>query len=1020
LFENQVARTPEAVAIVFDDSQVTYWELNELANRLAHHLQKLEVRPETLVGLYLEQSVEMVVGLLGILKAGCAYVPLDPEYPTERLEFMLRDTALQVLVTQSALSQRLSNPGQVVYLDGDRKIVEKGADRNPVSLTQAKNLAYVMYTSGSTGQPKGVCVTHRAVIRLVRGTSYAKFSSEEVFLQLAPLGFDASTFEIWGALLHGARLVVLTAQQPTLDEIGEAIRLYQITSLWLTAVVFHIMVSERIEALKPLRQLLAGGDVLSLSHVETARRELNGCRLINGYGPTEGTTFSCCYEVPLEDALGDTVPIGRPISNTTIYILDAHQQPVPIGVRGELYIGGDGLARGYWNRPELTADKFVPHPFTNQSGARLYQTGDWARYRPDGHIEFLGRMDNQVKIRGYRIELSEIEATLEQQESVRQAIVLARETALGDKQLVAYVIPAKKGAPANEELRAKLAARLPDYMIPNLYVLLEAFPLTPNGKVDRKALPPPVWKKRGRTGTTVTPRTHTEKKLAEIWCQLLGLEEVTIHDHFFALGGHSLLAMRLSTRIHLVLGVNFPISEIFEAPTLESLAKRIEALPIGSDPLPLLPLTEQVSQTASPASYAQERMWFLQQSTPTSAVYNQSFVLRVRGNLQVEALQCSLQALEERHEPLRTTFALAVDRVEQHVQPASEFPLRLEDLRPLPPVEREGRWRTMASQEASRLFDLSRGPLWRCRLFRLSGTEHVLLLTFHHICMDEWSLGTFRRELSKLYAGLAAERVVKLTPLACRYIDYAQWQRQWMESEVAKNQLEYWRTKLGSKLSALNLPTDYPRLSVPNERGATERRLLSPSLLKRLKKLSGENEMTLFMTLLGAFQVLLCRYTGQDDVVVGTPIANRDSSKFQGLVGLFLNTIVMRCDLSGQPTVREMLLRVRKMTLEAFAHRDVPFEKVVQTVRELREGNTAPLFQVMFVLKNLEEHAMPLGPLETTLSTVSTGTAKFDLTLFLEAKTEGLQAVMEYRTDLFEAETIQWMLRNRRLQSYPC
>lgn len=1012
LFEDQVALTPENVAVVFADNQVTYWELNRRANRLAHHLQKLGVGPETLVGLYMERSIEMVVGLLGILKAGGAYVPLDPGYPTERLKFMLQDTAIQALVTQSDLRQRLPIPGQVVCLDEDREVVEMGIDRNPVGRAQFGNLAYVMLTSGSTGQPKGVCVEHSAVIRLVKGASYVTFSSEDVYLHLAPLAFDASTFEIWGALLHSARLVLLPAGQPTLDEIGEAIRQNQVTTLWLTAGLFHVMVLERIDALKSLRHLLAGGDVLSVQYVEQARRELNHCRLVNGYGPTEGTTFSCCYEIPLNEAMGDTVPIGRPISNTTIYIVNAHGQLIPIGVRGELYIGGNGLARGYWRRPELTACQFVPHPFAHQPGARLYKTGDGARYRPDGNIEFLGRRDHQVKIRGYRIELSEIEATLEQQASVKQAIVLAREDAPGDKRLVAYIISSKDKAPSSGELRAALAAGLPDYMIPSLYVVLDAFPLTPNGKVDRKVLPPPEWKQIGRTEMLATPRTHTEKKLAEIWAQILGVERISILDHFFFLGGHSLLAMRLTTRIHRVFGVNLPIEQIFETPTLEELSKRIEALPVGSEPLLPSQLTEPVRVAQFPASYAQERMWFLQQSTPNSAVYNQSFAFRILGDLQVEALRRSLQALEERHDPLRTTFALLGDQVEQHVQPASEFPLPLEDLSPMSSVAREDRWQAMASQEASRLFDLSKGPLWRGRLVRLSDTEHVLLLTFHHICMDEWSLRIFREELSELYAAFAVGKTIRLAPLPSRYVDYAQWQRQWLASRVADNQLEYWRTKLGRELSVLNLPTDYPRLSAPNERGATERRLLSSSLLERLKKLSGEQEMTLFMTLLGAFQVLLSRYSGQDDIVVGTPIANRDLSHFQGLVGLLLNTMVMRCDLSGQPTVRETLTRVRKMALEAYTHRNVPFEKVVQVIRGLREGSTAPLFQIMFVLQNLEEHAIPLGSLETILFPVSRGTAKCDLTLFLAAKPEGLQAVMEYRTDLFESTTIQQMLGN--------
>lgn len=577
LFEEQVERTPDAVAIIFNDQQLTYRVLNERANQLAYYLQAREVGPEARVGLCVEPSLDQMVGLLGILKAGGAYVPLDPAYPTDRLEFILQDMAIQVLVTHSALTHRLPNTGQVLCLDEDQEFLKENAARNPVNRTQAGNLAYVMYTSGSTGQPKGVCVEHRAVIRLVRGTSYATFSSEEVYWHLAPLAFDASTFEIWGALLNGARLVMLPQRQLMCDEIGGTIRQYQVTTLWLTAALFHVMVGERIEALKPLRHLLAGGDKLSVPHVEKARRELSDCRLVNGYGPTEGTTFSCCYPVPLDGSLGNTVPIGRPIGNTTTYILDAHRQPVPISVRGELYIGGEGLARGYWNRPELTAEKFIPHPFDRQPGARLYTTGDWARYRPDGNIEFLGRRDHQVKIRGYRIELGEIEAILEQQELVSQAIVLIRETALGDKQLVAYVIPAKAESPSSKRLREALAVKLPDYMVPSLYVFLDAFPLTPNGKVNRRGLPPPWQTDRVQFTTDESPRTSLENLLVTLWTDLLNIGQIGVDDNFFVLGGHSLLATRVVTRLRTMLEIDIPVRTLFEHPTVAELAKAIDS-----------------------------------------------------------------------------------------------------------------------------------------------------------------------------------------------------------------------------------------------------------------------------------------------------------------------------------------------------------------------------------------------------------------------------------------------------------
>lgn len=1011
LFEEQAERTPDAIAIVCQNEQLTYRALNERAKRLGLYLRGQGVGPEMRIGLYMEPSVDLVVTLLGILKTGSAYVPLDPLASPERLAFFLHDAGIELLLTHSSLRDRFpSYKGMICCLDTEELGLEQEAGTYPIAVTIADSLAYIMYTSGSTGQPKGVCVGHRAVIRLVKGTTYTTFSSKDVYVHMAPLAFDASTFEIWGALLNGGRLVVLTARPPTLDEIGEAILQNQVTTLWLTAGLFHVMVSERIEALKPLEYLLAGGDVLSPFDMEKARRELNRCRLVNGYGPTEGTTFSCCYEIPSEEALGHTLSIGRPIANTTIYILDVHKDPVPIGVQGELYIGGEGLARGYWNQPDLTAERFIPNPYGNQPGTRLYMTGDGARYRPDGNIEFLGRRDHQVKIRGYRVELGEIEATLEQQDSVRQATVLAREDRPGDKRLVAYVVPTHDHIPDAGELREQLALTLPDYMVPGLYVFIDAFPLTLNGKVDYRALPAPEGDHSGPEKTTVTPRTQTERELAEIWNQLLGVKHISVQDHFFRLGGHSLMAIRLATQVQRLFGVRLSLEQIFQTPTLGELAKRIEILPVGTDPWqPSLP--DQGQEAMAPVAYEQERMWILQQTHPQSPVYTQSFALRIQGNLHVEALRKSLCALEERHDPLRTTFSWLAGHLEQWVHPAREWSLTPEDLRSLlPPSEREDRWQALAGEEVSRVFDLSSGPVWRVRLFQLKDTEHVLLLIFHHICLDEWSIRIFGEELSQLYQGLALGHSISLAPLPCRYIDYVQWQWQELESGIADIQLAYWRKKLGEEVPVLNLPTDYPRRSAPDGRGATEKRLLSGPLLERLKRLSGDKEITLFMTLLGAFQILLSRYSGQDDILVGTPIATRDLSKFQNLIGLFQNTLVMRGDLAGQPTVSEMLTRVRKMSLEAYAHRKVPFQKVVQALRSRQEKGNAPLFQVMFVLNNLGEQAIPLGPLKTILSPISTGTAKFDLTLFLEEKPTGLQAIMEYRTDLFQAETIQRML----------
>lgn len=584
LFEEQASLTPDAVAVVYDGTALTYQELDWRANQLAHHLQRLGVGPETLVGLCIERSLDMIVGLLGILKAGGAYVPLDPDYPQERLAFMLEDTGATVLLTHQQHTARLPQRSlRVVCVDTDWITIAQERRDCLQSGTRADNLAYVTYTSGSTGKPKGVSIIHRGVVRLVKGTDYADLTADDIFLQLAPLPFDASTLEIWGSLLNGARLVILSPHTPSLEELGQVLLQHRVTTLWLTAGLFHLMVDERLEDLRLVRQLLAGGDVLSTSHVWNVCQTLRGRRMINGYGPTENTTFTTCYQVSSERPLGASVPIGRPIANTQVYILDASLQPVPVGVPGEVYIAGDGLARGYLNRSGLTAQAFMPHPFSREPGARLYRTGDLARYLPDGNIEFLGRLDHQLKIRGFRIELGEIEAVLRQHPAVCEAAVVAqeREGSQGhDKRLVAYVVVQKEAQPTASELRDWLGSKLPDYMLPSAFVMLDAIPLTPIGKVDRRALPAPD-KAFARENAFVAPRTPTEETVAEIWKQVF-LHPVGVEDNFFDLGGHSLLATRVISLIRKTLAVELPLRSLFESPTVAGLAEIIDRVRLAS------------------------------------------------------------------------------------------------------------------------------------------------------------------------------------------------------------------------------------------------------------------------------------------------------------------------------------------------------------------------------------------------------------------------------------------------------
>jgi amino acid adenylation domain-containing protein len=577
IFETQAEARPDAVALKFRDQRMTYRQLNTRANQVAHRLRELGVGPEVMVGTVLERSLEMVVGLLGILKAGGAFVPLDASYPAERLAFMAADTKAPVMLMQSRVASKMDGKSWSaaiqVRLDGETSEIDRQSEENPARLTTAENLAYVMYTSGSTGRPKGVMVNHRAVVRLVKNTNYVELGNRETFLQFSPISFDASTLEIWGPLLNGGCLAIMPAEVQALSEIGTAIRQHGVTSMWLTAGLFNVMTEQRLEDLRPLRQLLVGGDALSEVHVRKAIEGLPGCKLINGYGPTEGTTFTCCHTISHDDAGGTSIPIGRPIANTQVYLLDSENQLVPVGSEGELCIAGDGLARGYLNQSELTAEKFVRHPFSNEPGARIYKTGDLARYRPDGTIEFLGRLDGQVKISGYRIELGEIETVLMHHPNVKSAVVLARQDAPGEKKLVAYVVAQPQGCSLNE-LRTFLQAKLPAYMLPSAFVPLVSLPLSPNGKVDRAALPAPEVASNPAE-TPVSPQTEIEKKIAGVWQRVLGLKQVNVEDNFFDVGGDSLQLLEAHAELQKTVSAELVVTDLFEYPTVRALAKHL-------------------------------------------------------------------------------------------------------------------------------------------------------------------------------------------------------------------------------------------------------------------------------------------------------------------------------------------------------------------------------------------------------------------------------------------------------------
>ncbi|HBZ82358.1 non-ribosomal peptide synthase/polyketide synthase [Brevibacillus parabrevis] len=1013
LFAETAARHPERIAAVAGDQQLTYAELEARANQLANYLQKQGVEAGTLVGLCVDRSLDMLIGLLAILKAGGAYVPIDPAYPEERLAFMLADAKISILLTQKHLGKQWKGrKRRTVYLDRDAK---KWAEESPLAPdvdTTKDSLAYVIYTSGSTGTPKGVLAVHRGVVRLVKNTNYVTISEADVFLQASTVSFDAATFEIWGALLNGAKLVLMPPDLPSLDELGEAIVQHKVTTLWLTAGLFSIMVDHNADYLRGVRQLLVGGDVVSVPHVRKVLA-LGGVTVINGYGPTENTTFTCCYPVTELSEDITSFPIGRPISNTTVYVLDKHKQPVPYGAAGELYIGGDGLALGYLNNAELTAERFVENPFDPQKGSRLYRTGDLVRYLPNGTIEFIGRIDNQVKIRGFRIELGEVEAALALHPEVSETVVMARENDRGEKHLTAYVTVAKDDAPEVADLQAWLKTKLPEYMVPSAYVFLDAMPLTANGKIDRRRLPEPEWGNRSETKAYTEPRNQAEELIASIWSQVLGVEKVGIHDNFFELGGHSLLATRVISRLREVFGVEQSVRSIFEHPTIDAWSEQTAALQLGG------PGTDGSSTQiqpvprdgALPLSFAQQRLWFFDQLMPDNPMYNIPFALRLQGELDVAAWEKSLQAIIARHESLRTTFTDIDGQAVQVIHPQLDWKLDTVDLRDRSSEEKQQASARLAADDAARPFDLRQGPLMRATMIRTEEQAHVFLINMHHIVSDGWSVGVFLRELFAHYEAYSKGEVPQLAPMPIQYADFAAWQREWLEGEVLEQQVAYWKEKLGGAEPLLALPTDRPRPALQSYEGATYTTSFSHDLLAKLKKLSKEANTTLFMTLLAAFQTLLYRYSGQEDIVVGSPVAGRNRQETEKLIGFFVNTLALRTSLSGDLPFTELLARVRETALAAYAHQDVPFEKLVDELQLERSLSYSQLFQVMFVLQNfpledVETAGLHVAPVDTESHLT---TSKFDLTLTMREKEDTLVAAFEYSTDLFDRTTIERM-----------
>jgi amino acid adenylation domain-containing protein len=1005
-FQAQVARRPDAAALAWDDLHLTYAELDARANRLAHHLRALGVGPDARVGVLLERGAELIVGILAVLKAGGCYVPLDPGYPPERLRTMMADCGAGVLVTLERFAAgEVADGVRVVRLDGDADAIAARPATPPRSGATPENLAYVVYTSGSTGRPKGVMVTHRNVVQLVVGTDYVDLRPGDRVAQASNASFDALAFEAWGALLNGATLVGIPRDvllsAPALRTL---LREQAITTLYQTTALLNQLSREQPDIFAPLRDVLFGGQAADADRVRALLRSGRPARLLHMYGPTETTAWCSWHQVERVDDDAPTVSVGRPTGNQRIYLLDVALQPAPPGVPGEAYVGGAGVVRGYLGRPGLTAERFVPDPFAAEPGARMYRTGDRLRWTAEGTLEFMGRLDAQVKIRGFRIEPGEIESVLCAQAGVGEARVVVREDAPGEKRLVAYVV----GAAEPEALRAHLRQVLPEYMVPSAVVCVKALPVTPNGKLDERALPAPEGISAAEY---VAPRTEVEASLAAIWAAVLGVERVGARDHFFERGGHSLLAMRVATRIREAWGVELPLRALFDGPTLGALADAVEALRRAARPS--LPPVEPADRSEPlPLSFAQERLWFLDRLEPGGTGYAIPAALRLRGDLDAAALERALGEVVRRHEALRTTFAERDGVPVQVVHPFAGFAVPVEALPGRDAAEREAAALRRCTEESVRPFDLAAGPLFRAVLLRLDARDHVLWMGMHHIVSDGWSMDVLHRELSALYAAFRAGGQAALPALPVQYADFAVWQRRELRGETLERQMAYWTERLAGAPQLLELPTDHPRPAVRSARGGTVPVALPSPLLRRLQALAQAGDATLFMVLLAAFQLLLSKYSGSEDVVVGSPVAGRTRAETEGLIGFFVNTLVLRTDLGGDPDFRETLRRVRQVTLGAYEHPDLPFERLVAELQPERSLGHSPLFQVVLSMDLPDGTVTRLPGLEVEGVREASVPAKFDLTLALAPSPRGLLGELSYSADLWEHATAERMVRH--------
>ncbi|WP_159090717.1 non-ribosomal peptide synthetase, partial [Aquimarina aquimarini] len=998
MFRRQSTFSPDTIAISCGDVSMTYEELEHRSTQLSHYLHKEGVRPGMKIPICMDRSIDMIIGVLGILKTGSCYVPIDPDYPSDRISFMLSDTDAGYILTDSSLfSLFRAYEGIIVYdlnsLIGQLADVDF-SEAPPLEPVTADTAAYIIYTSGSTGVPKGVVVAHRSIVRLSY-MDHLPIDSDTRTLQVSSISFDAATFELWSPLLHGGSVVLYPERHLDLQKVNSIISTHNVNTVWFTSALFDQWVdSDGVEEL-PLRYVLSGGDVLKPSSVSKLYSRSASVTILNGYGPTENTTFTCCYRIPRDFSNRVSIPIGSPIIGTQVYVLDREMQLCPVGVPGELYTSGEGIALGYLNRPDFTKERFVSNPYGSVD-SKLYKTGDVVRWLSTGDLEFIGRNDNQVKIRGFRIELEEIEQQLDQLPQINKSTVIVKETPQKDKFLVAYVIP--NDDYEESVVKHQLKTSLPGYMLPQFIEPVAEFPITTNGKIDKDKLS--RLSNFELKSTVFVPATsQTEKELVTLWKDLLGKEKISTTHSFFELGGHSLLVMRLTTKIRSQMNIDIDISTVFENPTIKELAAIIDQ----KESTELIPILQHEYVEDIPLSFSQERLWFLDTLSGTSN-YHIPIALKIKGNIDTSLLKKTLKTIIQRHESLRTVFYQKDGKGYQKVLPVEGFTIQEEKLqREIQPKE----LLSIIDKSVKKPFDLSKDYMVRANLFFISEEETILVITMHHIASDGWSIPIFISEIETIYTSYVENTKNLLEPISVQYSDYSIWQRTQLSEELLNKKLDFWKKNLDN-ITPLVLPTDYARPSVQSTKGAVLEFEIDQEDTKKIHELSLKQHTTVFMTLLSVFKVVLYRYTGQNDICIGTPVANRGQQEITNLIGFFVNTLAIRTLVEEDSSFTTLLQQIKENTLQAYDHQEVPFESVVDAVTNQRDQSRSPIFQVLFSIQNNEQVTdITLGDTSIESITLPHDTATFDLSCNITERDHKLYVEFEYCTALFKKSTIE-------------